>query len=175
MVGVFEADGMYFLSNGENAKGLFAGMGVIGEESMEATITPAKAEEEDAEDESDHCDTAYRTAGDGACALDETACVVEGVEENVLDGEILDKVVEEANELDDELDGELDDALASADEDGVLLVMNGAARTAFEERKPAVKSPTGQAPALHGLDLQHPMNGGDDVAQVYQRLPVGHC
>jgi len=38
MVGVLEADETYFLSDGGNAKGLYAGIGVIGEESAEAIV-----------------------------------------------------------------------------------------------------------------------------------------
>lgn len=51
---------------------------------------------------------------------------------------------------------------------------NGAAMAGFESRNPAVKSPVGQ-PLVHGLDLQQPMKGGSVKAQVYHRLPWGHC
>lgn len=49
-----------------------------------------------------------------------------------------------------------------------------AASSGFEDRKPAVRSPAGQ-PSLQGLLLQQPIKGGCVEAQVYQRLPVGHC
>ena len=49
-----------------------------------------------------------------------------------------------------------------------------AASSGFEDRKPAVRSPAGH-PSLQGLLLQQPRNGGCVEAQVYHRLPVGHC
>ena len=51
---------------------------------------------------------------------------------------------------------------------------NGAATAGLESRKPAVRSPSGQ-PVEQGLDLQQPMKGGSVAAQVYHRLPEGHC
>lgn len=51
--------------------------------------------------------------------------------------------------------------------------LNAAAILGLEDRNPAVTSPSGQ-PSVQGLDLQHPMNGGDVAAQVYHLLPVGH-
>jgi len=93
--------------------------------------------------------------------------VVEEGGDNVFNDDVLDMSVEEVDEL--------DDRIAAAKVEDVVPAKNGAARASFEERKAAVKSPTGQAPALHALDLQHPRNGGEVFAQVYQRLPVGHC
>lgn len=93
--------------------------------------------------------------------------MVEESEEDVLNDDVLGTSVVEVDELDDET--------AVAEVDDVLPLKNGAARAAFEDRKAAVKSPTGQAPTLHALDLQHPRNGGEVFAHVYQRLPVEHC
>lgn len=53
--------------------------------------------------------------------------------------------------------------------------LNAAASCGFEERNPAVRSPTGQPFWLQGLDLQQPKNGGSVALQVYHLLPVGHC
>lgn len=97
-------------------------------------------------------------------ALDETNCVVKEGDENVLGNDVLDGA-----------GAEVDDEIATATVEDALPVKNGTARAPFEERKAAVKSPTGQAPALHALDLQHPRKGGEVFAQAYQRLPVGHC
>ena len=58
---------------------------------------------------------------------------------------------------------------------GLLMLefSNAAAIAGFEDKKPAVRSPTGQ-PAVQGPVLQHPINGGEVYAQVYHSLPVGH-
>ena len=78
--------------------------------------------------------------------------------------------------LDDGCDDEVNDA--GVDEaDDMAAASEGkksAASSAFEDKKPAVRSPTGH-PALQGSLLQQPINGGCVAAQVYQRLPVGHC
>lgn len=55
----------------------------------------------------------------------------------------------------------------------VLAASKGSAIAGFVDRKPAVKAPVGH-PALQGLDLQHPRNGGVVCAHVYQLLPSGH-
>ncbi len=93
--------------------------------------------------------------------------MVEESKENVLNDDVLGTSVDEVDEL--------DDGTAAAELEDVLPFKSGAARAAFEDRKAAVKSPTGQAPALHALDLQHPRNGGKVFAHVYQRLLVEHC
>ena len=51
--------------------------------------------------------------------------------------------------------------------------LNAAAILGFDDRNPAVTSPTGH-PLVQGFDLQQPMKGGDVYAQVYHLLPVGH-
>ena len=79
-------------------------------------------------------------------------------------------------ELDDVCDDEIADAGVDEEED-VAAASEGrksAASSGLEDRKPAVRSPAGQ-PSPQGLLLQQPMNGGCVEAQVYQRLPVGHC
>lgn len=65
----------------------------------------------------------------------------------------------------------------SADEDeddAALDGKNAAASFGFEERNPAVTSPTGH-PDVHAGDLQQPINGGDVAAHVYHLLLVEHC
>ena len=55
-----------------------------------------------------------------------------------------------------------------------VLPRKAAAALGFDDRKAAVRSPSGHPLAAHGLDLQHPMKGGFVALQVYQRLPDGH-
>lgn len=50
---------------------------------------------------------------------------------------------------------------------------NAAATSGFELRKPDVRSSVGHPFCWHGLDLQHPMNGGVVPVHVYQ-LPAEH-
>lgn len=91
-------------------------------------------------------------------------------------GDALAAAGDDADEVDEmwELEEvELPDAESVADGEA-LDGRNGAASFGFEERNPAVTSPTGH-PDLHALDLQQPMNGGDVAAQVYHRLPLEHC
>ena len=78
------------------------------------------------------------------------------------------ETVDEEEEVDVEEAEELEDT-AEEPPDG----LKAAAIFGFDDRKPAVRSPTGQ-PSVHGLDLQHPMNGGVVAAQVYHLLPIGH-
>ncbi len=90
--------------------------------------------------------------------------------------------VDEAEELVEEVElSEAELGLIEVDEDAESVAdgealdgRNEAASFGFEERNPAVTSPTGH-PDVHGLDLQQPMNGGDVAPQVYHRLPVEHC
>ena len=49
-----------------------------------------------------------------------------------------------------------------------------AASLGFEDKKPAVRSPTGQ-PLPQASDLQHPKKGGSVTAHLYHLLPLGHC
>lgn len=78
------------------------------------------------------------------------------------------------------VDDVCDDEVACAgvdEEEDIAAELEGrksAASSGFEDKKPAVRSPAGH-PSLQGLLLQQPMNGGCVDAQVYQRLPVGHC
>ena len=89
--------------------------------------------------------------------LVERTCVVDGDES---ESHVLDVVAEDVEESGDKLTPSVGDA--------ALLAMKGAARAGFEERNAAAKSPSGHEPALHGLLLQQPMNGGDVSVQVYQ-------
>ena len=86
--------------------------------------------------------------------------------------EVLDDVGEEVDELvsEDELEVELVLDGVDADFEG----RKSAATLSFDDRKPAVTSPS-EHPLVHGFVLQQPMKGGSVLAQVYHRLPVGHC
>ena len=71
---------------------------------------------------------------------------------------------------------EVDDEEVEVVVDAELLTLafsKTAAIAGFEDKKPAVRSPVGQ-PAVHGLVLQHPINGGEVYSHVYHSLPVGH-
>jgi len=55
-----------------------------------------------------------------------------------------------------------------------LFPRKAAASAGLFERNAAMRSEDLQLPLTHGLDLQHPMNGGSVAAQEYQ-FPDEHC
>ena len=83
-------------------------------------------------------------------------------------------LVEAETKLDsgDEVDAALEKAVAAAAEVIAGIGEKGVALARF--KKPAVRLPAGH-PSSHSDDLQQPKNGGFVAAQVYQRLPGGHC